>query len=401
MVQQLQPPPPAQTPGGQGDGWRQLMTYQPAAPVPDNATRRPVIRRVLLWGVVLTVFGLAALAMGGIVTASVGVTAATLALVTATLALGIVVPVFLWVDRLEPEPTRLLWFAFLWGALISTLGAILLNEAGMAFFAGLHTDPMFVGAVIVAPLTEEFLKCLGVLLIFFRARREFNGVTDGIVYAGIVAAGFAFVENIIYLANALVEFGTPGLVGLFVMRCLVSPFAHPMFTVCFGLALGLVAHNRRWSSLWIVVTGFAMAVFLHALWNYSAVAAAEAYLLIFAVVQIPLFIGFILLLRWARRRESRILRDLLTGYGINGWYTPGEVAMIADPAERRHARKWARSIGGSRAEKAMQAFQDESGELAMVRKHIINEGPDADWLGREQALLQAVTTHRRVFVPGI
>src|SRR5699024_6586073 len=124
--------------------------------------------------------------------------------------------------------------------------------------------------------------------------------------------------------------------------------------------LGLVAHRRRWSSAWIVVLGFTAAVFLHALWNYSAVAGGEGFLVLFVVVQIPLFIGFLLLLRWSRRRESRILRDTLTGYGLNGWYTPAEVAMLADPGERRRARAWARTVGGRTAERAMRAFQDES-----------------------------------------
>lgn len=380
------------------------MTFQPTAPVPRNATHRPAIRRLVLTSVVVTVFGTAALLLGAIVYDVIGLAAAGLALVSASIALGIVVPTFLWVDRLEAEPARLLWFAFLWGALISTLGALVLNELGIAFFAGLHEDPMVLGAVVLAPLTEELAKGLGVLLIFWRARREFNGVTDGIVYAGLVAAGFAFVENILYLGQAYVEMGTPGLVGLFVMRCLVSPFAHPMFTVCVGLALGLVAHRRRLSSVWIVVLGLAAAVFLHALWNYSAVVAADAYLLIFAIVQVPLFVAFLLLLRWARRRESRILRDILTGYGINGWYTPAEVAMLADPGERRRARRWARSVGGRRAHVAMTAFQDESGELAMVRKHLEAEQrrvPDPEWLRREQLLLEAITAHRRVFVPGV
>ena len=394
------PQPPVTSAGGSGD-WHQLMTFQPQAPVPANATRRPVLRQLLAWSAVVTVFGLAALVMTLLVTEAVGPRAAALALASSALALGIVIPLFLWVDRLEAEPARLLWFAFLWGALISTLGALVLNELGVAFFAGLHVDPMVLGAVVVAPLTEEAMKGLGVLLIFWLARREFNGVTDGIVYAGIVAAGFAFVENVLYLGMMYVESGTPGLIGIFIMRCLVSPFAHPMFTICIGLALGLVAHRRRWSSAWIVVLGFAAAVFLHALWNYSAVAGGEGFLVLFVVVQIPLFVGFLLLLRWSRRRESRILRDTLTGYGLNGWYTPAEVAMLGDPGERRRARAWAREAGGRRAERAMRAFQDESGELAMVRKHLAHGGPEPEWLRREQRLLGTITAHRKVFVPGL
>lgn len=392
-----QPSQPGSAPGGD---WHQVMTFQPAVAAPPNATRRPIIRRVLLWSAVITLFGLAGLAMTAVVTSAVGLQPAVLGLVSASLALGIVIPLFIWVDRLEAEPARLLWFAFLWGALVSTLGALILNELGVAFFAGVHADPIVVGAVVVAPLVEEFMKGLGVLLIFWLARREFNGVTDGIVYAGVVAAGFAFVENIIYLGQVFVEAGPAGLVGIFIMRCLVSPFAHPMFTVCIGLALGLVTHRRRLSSVWIVLLGYAGAVFLHALFNYSAVAASENYLVLFGVVQVPLFIGFILLLLWARQRESRILRDTLTSYGMAGWYTPAEVAMLASPGERRRARHWALQVGGRPAQRAMEAFQDESGELAMVRKHLNHDGPDPVWLQRERALLDTVTAHRRVFVPG-
>jgi RsiW-degrading membrane proteinase PrsW (M82 family) len=377
------------------------MDYHPTGPAPANATRRPMLRTVLLVGVVVTVFALAALVMGTVVYSSIGMTAAALAMATSAIALGIVVPTFLHVDRLEAEPARLLWFAFLWGALISTLGALVLNELGVAFVAGLDADPMVVGAVVIAPVAEELAKGLGVALIFWRARREFNGITDGIVYAGLVAAGFAFVENILYLGQAYVELGTPGLVGLFVIRVLVSPFAHPMFTVGIGLALGLVAHRRRWSSAWIVLVGVVVAIFLHALWNYSAVVAGEAYLLVFGLVQIPLFVAFLLLLRWTRRRESRLLRDHLTGYGLNGWFTPVEVAMLADARERRRARTWARHAGGREAERAMTAFQDESAELAMVRKHLHSGGPEAEWLRREQVLLQTITARRRAFLPGV
>ena len=393
-------PPPTGEPAH--TGWHQLMTYQPEVPSPANPTRRPMLRGIFAWSVVAVVFGIAALVMTFLVTTAVGPRAALLALVSSAIALGIVIPLFLWVDRLEAEPPRLLWFAFLWGALISTLGALVLGELGMAFFAGLDADPTVVGAVLVAPVTEEVLKGLGVLLIFLLARREFNGVIDGIVYAGIVAAGFAFVENILYLGTMYVDGGVPGLVAIFVMRCLVSPFAHPMFTICIGLALGLIAHRRRWSSGWIVLLGLAGAIFLHGLWNYSAVVQSEAYLLIFVLVQVPLFVGFLLLLLWARRRESRLLRDILTGYGLSGWYTPAEVAMLSDPGERRRARAWARSVGGQRAQRAMRAFQDESGELAMVRKHLVHDGarPDPHWLEQERALLETVRAHRRVFVPG-
>jgi RsiW-degrading membrane proteinase PrsW (M82 family) len=342
-------------------------------------------------------FGLTGLVLSIVVLDSTGVTATMLGILTASIALGIVVPVLLWVDRVEAEPARIMWFAFLWGALVSTVGALVLNEIGMAFFAGLRVDPLFAGAVLVAPIVEEALKCLGVLVIFVVARREFNGVVDGIVYAGMVAVGFAFIENIIYLGGAFNVLGTPGLLGIFVMRCLMSPFAHPMFTACFGLALGMVSFRRRWRYAYIPALGYVAAVFLHFLWNFAAVSSTGGFFLAYAVVQVPLFIGFVLILVSSRRQETRMLRDHLTGYGLNGWFTPAEVSMLGSPRERRRARAWARSVGGPRAEAAMEAFQDESSELAIARHHIERGDRDPVWRHREQVLLHSVHARRALF----
>jgi RsiW-degrading membrane proteinase PrsW (M82 family) len=380
-----------------GQSWQQQMAYQPQASVPGNATVRPRLRRALQTGVLVTVFALCALLLTATITGATGLTGALLGILAASTAIGIVVPVFLWVDRLEAEPARLLWFAFLWGALVSTVGALLLNQFGMAFFAGLQVDPMLAGAVVVAPAVEEFLKCLGVLLIFLMARREFNGVVDGIVYAGVAAAGFAFVENIIYLGMSYSELGTPGLLGVFVVRCLMSPFAHPMFTVCFGLALGLIAHRRSWPYALVPLGGYLLAVFLHALWNFAAVATGEGFFLVYAVVQVPLFVGFVTILVWARRRESRMLREYLTAYGINGWFSPAEVAMLVSPGERRRARAWAKGVGGRQAAQSMRAFQDEATELAVTRKHLNRGDRDPAWPVRERSLLDSVQQHRMAF----
>lgn len=366
---------------------------------PANVTPRHTLRRFILWSVAVTLFGLCGLFMSILVTESTGGTAAALGLLTASIALGIVVPVLLWVDRLEAEPARIMWFAFLWGALVSTAGALLLNDVGMAFFAGLELDPRFTGAVLVAPVVEEALKCLGVLVIFLMARREFNGVVDGIVYAGLVAVGFAFIENIIYLGSAFNELGTPGLLGIFVMRCLVSPFAHPMFTICFGIALGLITHRRRWSLAFVPVLGYLAAVFLHFLWNFAAMSTTDGFLVVYVLVQVPLFIGFVLLLIYSRQQETRMLREHLTGYGLNGWFTPAEVAMLISPRERRRARAWAKGVGGTRAEQAMEAFQDESTELAIARHHLERGDPDPVWRHREQALLHTVAARRVAFAP--
>ena len=74
----------------------------------------------------------------------------------------------------------------------------------------------------------------------------------------MVGVGFAFTENILYLASAYdgsdgsARAGSQALTGLFVLRCLVSPFAHPLFTAFTGIGVGIAVElpaPRRRASL--------------------------------------------------------------------------------------------------------------------------------------------------------
>jgi RsiW-degrading membrane proteinase PrsW (M82 family) len=126
------------------------------------------------------------------------------------------------------------------------------------------------GTVVGAPVVEEIAKGTGVLLIFLLRRRAVDGPVDGIVYAAVVAAGFAFTENVLYFVQY-----REALSQVFVARAIYSPFAHVTFTACTGIALGLA--SRRSAAAWVVLfpVGLVAAMALHALWNGSAVLGAS------------------------------------------------------------------------------------------------------------------------------
>ena len=46
-----------------------------------------------------------------------------------------------------------------------------------------------------------YIVSIPMLIIFLIWRRTFNGPVDGVVYACVVAAGFAFAENILYFVK--------------------------------------------------------------------------------------------------------------------------------------------------------------------------------------------------------
>lgn len=368
-------------------------------PAPSNPTPRPALRRVLGYGALLTVFLLCLALLALLLGVDVGLRAAALAAVFAAIPMFVVVPVFLWLDRFEAEPTRLLVATFLWGAVCAPVGALVFNTGIHRLFvlAGAR-DAEAMSAVLSAPPVEEGLKGLAILLVLLLRRREFDGVVDGIVYAGMVGAGFAFSENIVYLGRAFDENGLQGLTGVFILRCLVGPFAHPLFTACTGIGLGLAASVARTSAarFAFAVLGYAVAILLHAIWNLSAVMGA--YVKVYLLFQVPVFLGFLVLVVLLRRRESRLIRLYLSQYADAGWLTHPEVAMLASLPARRQARSWAAANGGKAAASSMQALQDTAADLALLRARIVNRSAEAEAGDRERELLQSLTTHRAAFV---
>ena len=324
-----------------------------------------------------------------------GVSTLVIGSVLALVPLVVVLLAVRWIDRWEPEPRWALWFAFLWGAAVSVAIALIIDlgvQLAVAFAQPGGTDEA-VQAVVQAPLVEEMAKGIGVLLIFAFSRSHFDGPVDGLVYAATAAAGFAFTENILYFGAALAEGGAEELGATFVVRGIFSPFAHVLFTACIGLAIGIGA--RRGSGAGVVgwfLLGLSGAVLLHALWNGSLAFASDAIGLYFTV-QVPIFVGAVLLTVFLRRQEVRITRARLAEYGAAGWFSPAEVEMLATPAGRRQARAWARAQTPPRTA-AMRKMITDATHLAFTRQRLMTGrgGPRA--VVDEQALLTAVAADR-------
>ncbi|WP_149204874.1 PrsW family intramembrane metalloprotease [Actinotalea subterranea] len=406
-----QPPPyraPAMHPGGVAAAPASVAPPWPAAGRgPGGAADRPYGANhgvgTVVALVVLGVLGIAAVAVVGF---SVGLAALPGAAVLALVPLALVLAAVRWVDRWEPEPWQSLAVAFGWGASVAVLVALLLNTgAVLALVAAgtASTSADLVAATVVAPVVEESIKAAGVLVVFLAWRRSFDGPVDGLVYAATVAAGFAFVENILYFGGAMSQAATTAGGGqavamVFVMRAVMSPFAHLLFTACTGLALGLAADSRsRHAWVWALPVGLAAAVLLHGLWNGSAsMGSTSEFLVLYAVVQVPLFLAAVGLVVWLRSREARVVRTRLAEYAAAWWFAPAEIAMLTSLRERRRARTWAAGRGGPGARGAMAEFQALATRLAYLRQRIAT-GRAPDHAAHEEAALLAAlvaTRHR-------
>ena len=218
-------------------------------PVLAQATARKIhfqgraVRVLAVLGLVLA--GLVTLLLIGV---DVGPVAFATGLVLATVPVPIYVFLALRIDRFEPEPLRLLAWAFFWGASASTLIALILNTAGQAI-VGAHFGSdvgEIYGGSISAPIVEESAKGFVLFLIYRWRRWQLDGVLDGMVYAAMVGLGFATTENVLYYSHAAVDGGVP-LAATFFMRGVLAPFTHPVFTCMTGIGFGLaVTTKRRW-----------------------------------------------------------------------------------------------------------------------------------------------------------
>ncbi|MCU1555708.1 MAG: hypothetical protein JWM13_3194, partial [Arthrobacter sp.] len=200
-----------------------------------------------------------------------GIAGFIIGFVVSLLPLGAVLLAVRVIDRWEPEPRRLLLFAFVWGAVVSISVTLLIQPFfSLAAAPASGLDYRTFAVTVQAPVVEEFAKSLGLLLLLLFARRHFDGPVDGVVFAFMIAGGFAFTENILYFGRAIAESSDPGtdLAVVFFLRGVMSPFAHAIFTGATGLILGLAA--RRWhNGLSVVAFGVGLipAMLLHSGWN--------------------------------------------------------------------------------------------------------------------------------------
>jgi protease PrsW len=349
-------------------------------------------RAVLITALVLAMLasGFVVLVVAGLET---GAPAFGLAIVLAVLPVPVYVALVLYVDRYEPEPLRMVALTFAWGATIAALVAIVLNTLGeLVVSESLGTEAAEIyGYSISAPIVEEGAKGLVLFGIYWLYRREFDGVVDGIVYAGLVGLGFAMTENVLYYGRGAAEEGVVGAVGTFVVRGLMSPFAHPVFTAMIGIGLGLAVSSRSQTVRAVApLAGLAAAMLLHSLWNTSA--GSGLFLGAYVLIMVPVFVLLLVVVVVALRREGRVIERQLSGT-----LPPGEVRALASLSERRRWRREARRRGGKPAGRRMADLQHTAAELAFQRQQIERGVIARDHLAlaRDSALLARLGGRRR------
>jgi RsiW-degrading membrane proteinase PrsW (M82 family) len=320
-------------------------------------------KRSLGWGLIWLVFTVIGLTLAGLTVYGVGAGATLVGAVSAIIPAGFYLAVFLWLDRYDPEPPGRLIFSFVWGAIIAVFFSAIANGVAASAFGEILTS------IVSAPIVEEGAKGVCVLIIAWFFREDFDSVVDGIVYAGVVALGFATVENIDYYGRSLIDGGLDRLIGTLVLRGVLSPYAHVLFTCMTGIGFG-VARETHNAALKVAapIIGYSFAVFLHALWNSLATIGGGAFFIGYLLIETPMFCAFLAVIIYLVHREGRILKQSLAVEVKRGLITQRQLD-IAISVFRRTG--WvASAIGDSRLFDARRRFLRSVAKLGFCHWHV-------------------------------
>jgi RsiW-degrading membrane proteinase PrsW (M82 family) len=313
-----------------------------------------------------------------------------LAAALAALPVGPIVGCYLWLDRYEPEPKMLLAMGLAWGGFVATVAALVIQLIGGYAIGFSEAETLS----FVAPLSEEASKGAFLLLLLWWRRHELDGILDGIVYAGMVGVGFAFIENILYLASSA-SGGAEALGATFVVRCLASPFAHPLFTTFTGIGVGIAVGARSPMVRFVApLVGYLVASLTHGLWNGSTLLGGRGFIGVYIAVMVPAFIAAVALAIWSRRSERRMLTAALADAAHHGLLPATDIGWLVDLGARRRSRAWARAAGGAEGHRAMRAYQQAAIELGFLHHRYLRGTPPPDFAARGQEYVARIAAAR-------
>jgi len=170
--------------------------------------------------------------------------------------------VFVKSDRF-PEPTPVIGWTFFWGVVI-VFPVIMLATQFDGFVEGLENPyhAALARASLQAGLVEEAFKLL-VVVGYCMRHSTFDEPMDGLVYGAVASLGFAGLENVLYVSEALGGDWR----DVAIMRALTAVPAHAVFGVIMGFYCARAHFDPDRRRKWLIMA-FLVPGVLHSLYDW-------------------------------------------------------------------------------------------------------------------------------------
>jgi RsiW-degrading membrane proteinase PrsW (M82 family) len=169
-------------------------------------------------------------------------------------------------DKYDREPVSLVLLNYFWGAFGAIILTLILESLAHLFISSFEiqqTSVDYLGSVLTAPVIEEVTK--GFFLLIMIKNRNFDNITDGVVYGGAIGLGFGMTENLMYfIANS----SSAGMwLFVVIVRTLFSAVMHCVATGNLGIFLAYAKYKNMSQKIIYGVIGLIIAMLIHAAWN--------------------------------------------------------------------------------------------------------------------------------------
>ncbi len=300
-----------------------------------------------------------------------------------------------WLDRYEKEPKLLLGGVFFWGVFVAGFGACVINTTfgiGIGAITGSESVASFATASVVAPVVEEILKGLAVVMVFLFFRKEFDSILDGIVYGSMVGLGFSAIENTLYIyEKGYLASGWGGLAVVAVIRIVLVGWLHACFTAFTGIGLAVARlHKNIVVKLVAPVIGLGIAIGVHAFHNtIGRIVGSGGYdsLGFTLLTDMPGYLLMVGVIVWAIFHERKIMKTYLLEEVTRGLISQAQYQKAQSP--------WTLTTsifqGGSTSK-----FYHLLGELAHKNKQMHQHGDE----GRNSAMIEKLRAEIARLAPG-
>jgi RsiW-degrading membrane proteinase PrsW (M82 family) len=283
---------------------------------------------------------------------------------------------------------------------LGTVAALLLIGAAAALAAyplsGRFLDAQPMGfsdySQFVAPWIEEGLKALGVLGLFVANRIGFK--LDAAISGFAIGAGFAMVENILYLLQL------PDLdLGTWLVRGLGTAVMHGGTTAvlaCLSHQLTERAMHSQFPGahlrLWRFVPGYLAAVALHT--GFNRLAGAPGLAMLGSLLLVPLVL--LLVFRFGEGEARAWLEEELVSH--REALADLKSGSFPDTASGQLVARLARRIEGRAAPELIRRYLELHTELALRAEEMLRHKEDGEPLGigdAERDLIERMADVRR------